>query len=121
MFPAWRLRLREARAAWRDGRYDEAGAMLADERLREFLPAKQLAQQVAGKMLERAGNRFEIGDTAAGWQDLLFADRLGGEGDAVNQLRRDTSIGRCRRSADCWRPDSPHRRWHDCKSYVNGI
>ncbi len=30
----------------------EAGAMLADEKLREFLPAKQLAQEVADKILE---------------------------------------------------------------------
>ena len=61
--------------------------MLADDNLREFLPAKQLAQQVAGKMLERAGNRFALGDSVAGWQDLNVADRLGGQGDAIHQLR----------------------------------
>lgn len=87
MFPTWRLRLREARVACQNGRYDEASAMLADEKLREFLPAKQLAQQVAGKLLERASSRFALGDTAAGWQDLNTADRLGGGNEAIDQLR----------------------------------
>lgn len=62
--------------------------MLADEKLREFLPAKQLAQQVAGKLLERASSRFALGDTTAGWQDLDTADRLNGGSEAVDQLRR---------------------------------
>jgi hypothetical protein len=87
MFPTWRLRLWEARAACRNGRYDEASRVLADEKLREFFPAKQLAQQVAGKMLERAGNRFALGDSVAGWRDLNVADRLGGQGEAIHQLR----------------------------------
>jgi hypothetical protein len=82
------MRIRDARAACQNGRYDEAGAMLADEKLREFLPAKQLARQVAEKILERAANGFAIGDSAAGWRDLNAADRLGGNGDAVSQLRR---------------------------------
>jgi hypothetical protein len=61
--------------------------MLGDAKLREFLPAKQLAQQVADKILKRAGERFAIGDSAAGWKDLNTADRLGCNGDSVNRLR----------------------------------
>src|SRR5262245_9396617 len=87
MFPTWRMKLRDARTACQLGRYEEAGVMLADEKLREFLPAKQLAQQVADKMLERAGNRFALGDSTAGWRDLNTADRLGGSGDTVLRLR----------------------------------
>jgi len=87
MFPLWRLRIREARLACQNGRYEEAGAMLADAKLRDFLPAKKLAEEVAGKMLERAGNRFDLGDSAAGWKDLNAADRLGGNAEAVNRLR----------------------------------
>lgn len=89
MFSPWRLRLREARVAWQSGRYDDACRMLADESLREFLPAKHLARDVAGKMVERARNRFALGDTAAGWNDLQAADRLGGQVEAVNQVRHD--------------------------------
>ena len=73
MFPLWRLKLREARVAWQSGRIDEAGAMLADRSLREFLPAKELAQDVAGKIVQRAGDRFARGDSLAGWQDLAVA------------------------------------------------
>ena len=89
MFPTWRLRLREARVAAQSGRYDDATRVLSDESLREFLPAKRLARDVAEKMVERARNRFDLGDTSAGWQDLQAADRLGGQVDAVNQVRHN--------------------------------
>src|SRR6478672_6380345 len=89
MFPTWRLRLREARVAAQTGRYDDASRVLSDESLREFLPAKRLARDVAEKMVERARDRFALGDTSAGWQDLQAADRLGGQVDAVNQARHN--------------------------------
>src|SRR6476660_3527766 len=85
----WRLRLREAQVAVKSGRYDDASRMLADESLREFLPAKRLAKDVAGKIVERARGRIALGDTAAGWKDLLTADRLGGQMDAINQVQHD--------------------------------
>jgi FHA domain len=88
MFPTWRLRLREARVAWRSGRYDEAGVLLAAESLRDFLPAKKLARDVAEKILERAAERFAQGDSMGGWRDLTTADRLGGEGQVIAQLRK---------------------------------
>jgi hypothetical protein len=69
------------------GRYEEAIALLEEESLREFRPAKELAQQVAGKMVERASDRFARGNSAAGWQDLQVAERLGGQSDAVAKLR----------------------------------
>ena len=87
MFPTWRLRLREARVAAQSGRYDDASRVLSDESLREFLPAKRLARDVAEKMVERARDRFALGDTSAGWQDLQVADRLGGQVEAVNEVR----------------------------------
>jgi hypothetical protein len=74
--------------AWRNGRYDEASALLMADSLREFLPAKQLAKDVASKFVERAGDRLAHGDSAAGWRDLATADRLGGEAEAIAQLRR---------------------------------
>ena len=74
--------------AWQSGRYDEASALLTSEPLRDFLPAKRLARDVADKIVERAGDRFARGDSAAGWQDLAAADRLGGEAEAIGQLRR---------------------------------
>ena len=73
--------------AWRNGRYDEASTLLMADSLREFLPAKQLAKEVAIKFVERAGDRLADGDSAAGWRDLATADKLGGEADAIDRLR----------------------------------
>jgi hypothetical protein len=87
MFQAWRFQLREARVAWQNGRYDEAGAILSTQPLRDFLPAKQLARDVAVKIVERAGARFARGDSAAGWHDLQQADQLGGQLEAVGRMR----------------------------------
>ena len=63
--------------AWKSGRVDEATALLAEKSLREFLPAKRLAQDVAATVVQRASDRFARGESAAGWQDLATADRLG--------------------------------------------
>jgi hypothetical protein len=99
MFPLWRLQLREARVAWQSGRYDEAGALLTAESLRDFLPAKRLARDVAGKIVERANERFTRGESSAGWHDLQQADRLGGQAEAIGRLRAeysDRKIGEAR-------------------------
>ncbi len=88
MFPTWRLQLREARLAWRRGRVDEAGTLLSAAPLCDFLPAKELARDVAGSIVERARQRLAGGDTSAGWHDLATADRLGAAGEATGQLRQ---------------------------------
>lgn len=88
MFPAWRLRFWEARAAYRNGRYDDAAKLVLAASVRDFLPIKRLAADVAAKMVERAGQRFEGSDSLAGWQDLAIAERLGGQTDAIHQTRR---------------------------------
>jgi FHA domain-containing protein len=88
MFQTWRVRLKEARVACQNGRYDEASRFLADEKLRDFLPAKQLAAEVAGKILQRAGDRFAAGDSVAAWHDLSAANRLGGQDELIHQLRQ---------------------------------
>lgn len=89
MFPAWRLKLREVQVAVDSQRYEEAISLLSEESLREYLPAKKLAQEVAGKMVARAGDRFARGDSAAGWEDLAVAERLGGQGEAIGKLREE--------------------------------
>jgi len=65
--------------------------VLADESLREFLPAKRLARDVAGKIVERARDRFALGDSVAGWKDLLTADRLGGANEGIDKLKHEYS------------------------------
>jgi hypothetical protein len=88
MFPAWRIQLRTARRAVADGRWDEAAELLTDEQLREFLPAKQLSQDLAGRLVERARNRLAGGQSQAGWRDLNQAARLGATEADVAEIRR---------------------------------
>ena len=73
----WRLKLREAGEALSAGRVDEARKLLDDDDLRDFLPAKKLAGQVAEKFTERARQRFAWGESAAGMADLDAAEQLG--------------------------------------------
>jgi hypothetical protein len=91
MFPAWRLQLREARVAWQSGRVDEAGVLLSAEPLCGFLPAKELARDVAATIVERARDRFARGDSSAGWRDLATADRLGGDASSTCVLRQQAT------------------------------
>jgi FHA domain len=101
MFPAWRLKVREAQMAADSGRYDEAVALLEKESLREYLPGKRLATQVAGKIVKRAAEKLARGDSAAAWRDLATADRLGGQSEAVGKLREqyaERALGEVRRN-----------------------
>lgn len=94
MFPSWRLKIREAQIALRDGRWDEASALLGRESVRNFLPAKRLSHKVAAQLVDRAQQRLEQGESSAGWQDLEQASRLGGCEDQIAALREDrTRLG----------------------------
>jgi hypothetical protein len=88
MFQAWRVKVREAEEALRDGRLEEASRLLNERGLLEFLPAKRLMAKVAQEMAERAEKRFATGATMAGWQDLLAAEQLGGEHAEVARLKQ---------------------------------
>ncbi|MCG8448192.1 MAG: hypothetical protein MI725_01255 [Pirellulales bacterium] len=87
MFPTWRLRIREARLAFEQGRWEEASALLAKESVRDFLPAKKLSHEVASRLVVRAQDRLESGDSVRGWYDLQQAIRLGGCDRQVAKLR----------------------------------
>jgi hypothetical protein len=68
--------------------------------LRDYLPAKRLAHDVACKIVERAGDRLARGDSLAAWQDLATADRLGAPSDAILDLRQrycDQALSEVRR------------------------
>lgn len=79
MFQPWRLKVREAEEALRNGRLEEASRLLAERGLLEFLPAKRLMAKVAHEMAQRAEQNFAVGATMAGWQDLAAAERMGAE------------------------------------------
>ena len=100
MFPAWRQQLRRARLAVAEGRWDEAAELLASEQLREFLPAKQLSHDLAGKLVERAQGRIELGQSSAGWKDLNQAARLGAGEAEIGDFRRRQAQQRLGRVID---------------------
>ncbi len=87
MFQSWRMKLREAERALQGGRLDEASRLLCHGELKEFLPARRLAAQVASRMAERAKSRAAQGETMAGWRDLEAAACLGADNEAVGHLR----------------------------------
>jgi len=89
MFPAWRLKIREARLALDGGRWDEAGELLQRESLQGFLPAKELSSLLATQLLQRAQQRFGRGESSAGWKDLQQAGRLGGDEERIAELREE--------------------------------
>jgi hypothetical protein len=87
MFQSWRIKLREAERALQGGRLDEASRLLCQGELREFLPAKRLAAQVADRMAQRARSHAARGESMAGWRDLEAAAHLGADNEAVGHLR----------------------------------
>lgn len=87
LFPQWRLKIREARVAFHQGRWEEASELLVQKSVREFLPAKRLSLEVAGRFADRAKSRLEAGDSMAGWDDLRQATRLGGYEEEIAQIR----------------------------------
>ncbi|MGI9429455.1 MAG: hypothetical protein ACR2NM_12410 [Bythopirellula sp.] len=101
MFPTWRLKVREARMALKAGRPDEAGQILQQESVRDFLPAKRLSHEVAKHLVSRAEQHLQLDDSIASWSDLQQAARLGGCDDRVAELRQaqtERGLDRVRRA-----------------------
>lgn len=88
MFPAWRLRLREAKHALDRGRLDDAGQLLSRDSLRQFLPAQKLADRAARQLAVRAQDRVQQGRSGAGWNDLHAAERLRGPDAELDAIRQ---------------------------------
>ncbi len=88
MFPSWRMKIWDARRALKAGRWDEATALLQQESVRDFLPAKRLSQEVATLLAERAQQRIEANESSAGWQDMRLAAQLGGSEQQLGEIRQ---------------------------------
>lgn len=81
------MKVRAAQVALKEGRCDEASALLRRESLRGFLPAKRLSQEVASQLVDRAGRKLAAGDSVAGWSDIQQASLLEGSGAVIDQFR----------------------------------
>ncbi|MAT68389.1 MAG: hypothetical protein CMJ58_02590 [Planctomycetaceae bacterium] len=102
------MELRGARRAMREGRWDEAAAMLTADSLREFLPAKRLSQKVAAHLLARAAQRLGgAGESSAGWRDLRQAAQLAPVDAQIEQLRRSEAQRRMNRVYELLLAGSP--------------
>jgi tetratricopeptide (TPR) repeat protein len=88
MFQPWRLQLRAAEEALRQGRLDDASRLAAQGDLPEFLPAQKLLARIAGQFADRGYQRAVAGQTLAGWHDLEAADRLGADRRQIDKLRQ---------------------------------
>lgn len=82
MFPAWRYKLREAQLATVQGRLEEAGRLLSDPELRQFLPVQQQQQNVAGLLSKRAMQRGTSGEFSQAFKDLDSSELLAGQSTA---------------------------------------
>ncbi len=89
MFQPWRLKLREAEQALKDGRLDEAGERISDAELQQYLPAKRLLGRVARQIAKRGRARVAQGETSAAWKDWETAMRLQAEDKQVDVLRQE--------------------------------
>ncbi len=96
----WRLKLRQAKIALRDGRLGEAGRLLSRNSLRQFYPAQRLAEEVAERLVERALVAADRGRSEAGWRDLNLATALGGCETRLDETHRrliERGLGEARR------------------------
>jgi len=99
MFQTWRMQLRQAEQAMAGGRLDEAGRLLTQHDLRQFMPGMELSTQVAERMARRGRQRIEEGNTMAGWRDFDAASVLANDTPDVEALRQqlvDRAVGECR-------------------------
>ncbi|HWB12468.1 MAG TPA: FHA domain-containing protein [Pirellulales bacterium] len=114
MFQPWRLKLREAQDAFRQGRLEEAGRLLAETGLHEFRPAKELLSKVAESGVQEAERCLAVGDpqAALGWLDQL--DRRHAQSGAARALReaaaRLAAAQRLARRGDLARAEAEYSR-----------
>ena len=62
MIQAWRRRLKQAEEAYKVGQLDEAGRILREADLIEYLPGKRLGAKVADQIARRAKQRAAAGE-----------------------------------------------------------
>ena len=88
MIPVWRKKVWQAKAAAREGRWDDAQRLLLRESLREFLPAMKLSAELAEKLLERCEKSLECGEWVAALSDFQQASSLDRSADRLSGVRQ---------------------------------
>lgn len=87
MFQSWRIKLREADTAYRQGRYDDAIRMLAAEDMQATLPGRRLALKLTNSLLKRGRRRLVAADMSEAWKDFDRIVLVAGECERASTLR----------------------------------
>lgn len=89
MFQAWRWKLRAAEEALAEGRPQDAGRMLQEDGLLEFLPGRRLGQRTAQQLAERARCLLVEGEVEKAWSVWDEARQLAGEPQWLHDVRQE--------------------------------
>lgn len=89
MWQPWRVQVRQVEEALTQGRLEEAGQLLDQGALSEFLPAQRLRERLAQEVVARGREKLRLGATLAGWQDWELAARYGAAVEPLGQLERE--------------------------------
>jgi hypothetical protein len=81
------LRLKQAEAALRDGRLEEAAALVSEPGVREHRDGQSLTTQLVDALLARAAEHLTADRRSAAQQDLGLARQLGGNAAKVAELQ----------------------------------
>jgi tetratricopeptide (TPR) repeat protein len=82
MFQPWRYHLREAQSALSHGRLEDTERLITSAELVRYLPGKELLNNLADALANRASARGSGGDFPLAWHDLRKARELGGQSEA---------------------------------------
>ncbi len=85
------LQIKHAEAALRDGRLDEAAALVEREPARSHRLAQRLAGKLTAAFVARGRRHFESGRPAQALADCEKAAHLGGSQEAVEALRQEVT------------------------------
>jgi hypothetical protein len=116
----WRMKLRVADEAFRNGRLDEAGRLLCEAELRDFLPAKQLLARVAAELAKRAERRIDEGQSSAGWRDLEDARHWGADAQRISTLKQQLVDQRVREATSYLAAGEPAAALARLEKFISG-
>ncbi len=89
MFEPWRLQIREADAALKNGQLETAVRLLENDDIQQYLPAKKLLVRVADRLASRGRDHRHRGELDKAWQDLAAAAKLGANRPRIDALQSE--------------------------------
>ena len=97
----WRLQVRKARHALKAGRLEEAHQLADSPLVRSFRPARELVENVADALLERAKKHLGLGDSRRAWDDLQKAAAINSGDPRLSPVREQLTQRTLGEVRDC--------------------